>query len=78
MGQQQQTILRVQTNFGGFSNYVVLDTYSAIPIKVQKSYAELQDVTKKNTDYTINFQIPGSKTNNAFFNNFFDVDTQSF
>ena len=78
MGQQQQTILRVQTNAGGINIFQVLDTYSGIPIKINKSYAELQDITKKNTDYSINFQIPGSKTNNAFFNNFFDVDVQSF
>ena len=78
MAQQQQTVLRVQTNSGDVKVYQVLDLYNSVPIKVMKSYAELTDISKKNTDYTTNIQLPGSKTNNAFFNQFFDVDAQSF
>ena len=75
---QQQTVLRVQTNDNSLlPNYEILDLYSDIPIKLNKSYAELQDIAKKNTEYSIGLTIPGSKTNNRFFENFFNVDTQS-
>jgi hypothetical protein len=82
MSQQQQTVLRVQfdnvsNSTTGITEYIVLDTYSSIPIKINRSYAELQDIGKKNSDYSIGIQIPGSKKNNRFFENFFNVDTQS-
>ena len=55
-----------------------LDLSSDIPIKVTKNYADLQDISKKNSDTALNVKLPGSKRNNSFFENFFDVDTQSF
>lgn len=75
---QQQTVLRVQTNNQSvLPEYEFLDLYNDIPIKLNKSFAELQDIAKKNTDYTIGLTVPGSKKNNRFFENFFNVDTQS-
>ena len=75
---QQQTVLRVQTNDNSLlPNYVILDLYTDIPIKLNKSFAEIQDIAKKNTEYSIGLTLPGSKTNNAFFENFFNVDTNS-
>ena len=75
---QQQTVLRVQTNNQSIlPEYEFLDLYNDIPIKLNKSFAELQDIAKKNTDYTIGLTVPGSKKNNRFFENFFNVDTQS-
>ena len=82
MSQQQQTILRVKfdnttTTYTGITQYEILDTYSTIPIKINRSYAELQDIGKKNSDYSIGIQLPGSKKNNRFFESFFNVDVQS-
>ena len=57
--------------------YDFLDLYGDIPIKINKSFAELQDISKRNSDYSIGLQLPGSKKNNRFFENFFDVDTTS-
>ena len=76
---QQQTVLRVQSNIPGslLPVYEFLDLYTDIPIKLNKSFAEIQDIGKKNTDYTIGLTIPGSKKNNRFFENFFNVDAQS-
>jgi hypothetical protein len=76
---QQQTVLRVQTNIPNvlLPVYEFLDLYTDIPIKLNKSFAELQDIAKKNTDYTIGLTIPGSKKNNRFFENFFNVDASS-
>lgn len=78
MSQQQQTVLRVQYNsLSGSTEYEVLDLYSSVPIKIINSFAELQDIGKKNSDLSIGIQLPGSKRNNRFFENFFNVDTQS-
>jgi len=82
MSQQQQTILRVKfdnvtTTYTGITQYEILDIYSTIPIKINRSYAELQDIGKKNSDYSIGIQLPGSKKNNRFFESFFNVDVQS-
>ena len=55
-----------------------LDLYSSVPIKINRSYAELQDISSKNSDFSLNVQIPGSKKNNAFFESFYDVDVQSY
>jgi len=77
----QQTVLRVYSNLlddqGVLSPYEFLDLYSSIPIKISKSVAELQDISKKNSDYSIGLQLPGSKNNNRFFESFFNVDSQS-
>jgi len=78
---QQQTVLRVQldnvnTN-SGITQYDFLDIYSSIPIAVTKSFAELGDIGKRNSDYSLGVMLPGSKKNNAFFENFFNVDAQS-
>jgi hypothetical protein len=72
MAQQQQSVLRVYNN--STSGYTYLETYSSVPIKVVRSYAELQDIGKRNSDLIISVQVPGSKKNNAFFESFFDVD----
>ena len=78
---QQQTILRVQTSIphltiSGETQYVNLDLYNDIPIKINKSFAELQDISKKNTDFSVNLSLPGSKKNNRFFESFFNVDVE--
>jgi hypothetical protein len=77
MAQQQQTVLRVQFNSASGLTYHNLDLNSSIPIKVTRSFAELQDISTKNSDTALNLKLPGSKANNRFFENFFDVDSQS-
>jgi len=82
MSTQQQTVLRVQfdntsTTITGVTEYEFLDLYGDVPIKINKSFAELQDISKRNSDYSIGLTLPGSKKNNRFFENFFNVDTQS-
>lgn len=57
--------------------YDYLDLYADIPIKINKSFSEIQDISKRNSDYTVGLSLPGSKKNNAFFENFFNVDTSS-
>ena len=79
---QQQTVLRVQTSIphltiSGATQYTTLDLYSDIPIKINKSFAELQDIAKRNSDLSIGLSLPGSKKNNRFFESFFNVDATS-
>jgi hypothetical protein len=81
MAQQQQTVLRVQTNNAysttGITQYEFLDLYGDVPIKINKSYAELQDIGKRNSDYSIGLTLPGSKKNNTFFESYFNVDVDT-
>jgi hypothetical protein len=56
---------------------LVLDLYGDIPIKINRSFAELQDIAKKNSDYSIGLTLPGSKRNNQFFESFFNVDVDT-
>jgi hypothetical protein len=79
---QQSTVLRVQTNLphltiSGETQYTFLDLYSSIPIKINYSFAELQDIGAKNSNYSVGLSLPGSKRNNRFFEDFFNVDAQS-
>lgn len=57
--------------------YEVLDLYGDVPIKINKSFAELQDISKRNSDFSIGLTLPGSKKNNSFFENFFNVDVNT-
>ena len=54
--------------------YDNLDLYSSVPIKINKSFAELQDIGKKNSDFSVNLTLPGTKKNNRFFETFYNVD----
>ena len=77
----QQTVLRVQkiNAFAttGITEYEFLDLYSSIPITINKSFAELGDIGKRNSDYSVGVLLPGSKKNNVFFESYFNVDAQS-
>ncbi len=57
--------------------YDTLDLYKNAPIKINKSYAEVQDISKKNSDYSVPINIPGSKKNNRFFETFYNVDSDT-
>jgi hypothetical protein len=65
------------TSFGEVISYDTLDLYTDIPLKLNKSFAELQDIGKRNSDYSVGLSLPGSKKNNAFFESYFNVDTNS-
>ena len=51
-----------------------LDLYKNEPIVLSLSFAELQDITKKNSAFSKSFSLPGSKQNNQVFNFFFDLN----
>jgi hypothetical protein len=54
---------------------IFLDLYQNEPIVLSLSFAELQDITKKNSAFSKSFSLPGSKKNNETFNFFFDLNS---
>ena len=51
-----------------------LDLYQNEPVFVNLSFAELQDITKKNSNFSKAFSLPGTKKNNEIFNFFYDIN----
>jgi len=66
-------MLRIRTTVSGQTFF--LDTYQNEPVLVNLSFAELQDITKKNSAYSKSFSLPGSKINNQVFNYFYDLNS---
>jgi hypothetical protein len=64
--------LQIRTYVNG--NQEFIDLYPDENIDLQVSFAEIQDITKKNSSYTREFKVPGSKNNNYIFNYFFDLN----
>lgn len=55
-------------------NQEFIDLYGNESISMDVSFAEIQDITKKNSAFTKEFKVPGSKNNNYIFNYFFDIN----
>lgn len=51
-----------------------IDLYPDERIEIEISFAEIQDIAKKNSAYTKEFKVPGSKNNNYIFNYFYDIN----
>ena len=66
-------MLRIRTTVSGQTFF--LDTFQDEPVLVNLSFAELQDITKKNSAYSKSFSLPGSKINNQVFNYFYDLNS---
>jgi hypothetical protein len=56
-------------------NQEFIDLYGDERINLETSFAEIQDITKKNSAFTQEFKVPGSNNNNYIFNYFFDINT---
>lgn len=59
------------------TEYDTLDLLADIPLTITKSFAEIQDISKRNSDYSIGIKLPGTKKNNRFFESYFNVDNDS-
>ena len=51
-----------------------LDLYEDEPINMNYSFAEVQDITKKNSGYSQSFKLPGTKNNNQIFNYYYNLN----
>lgn len=52
-----------------------LDLYKDEPVLLSLSFAEVQDITKKNSSFSKAFSVPGSQRNNEIFNFFYDLNS---
>lgn len=64
--------LQIRTYVNGNQEFIEL--YGNEDIDLDVSFAEIQDITKKNSAFTKEFKVPGSKNNNYIFNYFFDIN----
>lgn len=64
--------LQIRTYVEGNQEFIEL--YGNENIDMDVSFAEIQDITKKNSAFTKEFKVPGSKNNNYIFNYFFDIN----
>ena len=65
-------MLQIRTTLNG--QHRLIDLYGDEDIKVSISYAEVEDITRKNSVFTQSFNLPGSKNNNDIFNHFYDFN----
>lgn len=64
--------LQIRTYVNG--NQEFIDLYGNENIDIEISFAEIQDITKKNSAFTKEFKVPGTKNNNNIFNYFYDIN----
>ena len=64
--------LQIRTYVDGNQEFIEL--YGNEDIDMEVSFAEIQDITKKNSAFSKEFKVPGSKNNNYIFNYFFDLN----
>jgi len=65
-------MLQIRTTLNG--KHRLIDFYGDEDIKVSISYAEIEDITVKNSVFTQSFKLPGSKNNNDIFNHYYDFN----
>lgn len=65
--------LQIRTYVNGNQEFIEL--YGNEDIDLEVSFAEIQDITKKNSAFTKEFKVPGTKNNNYIFNYFFDINS---
>jgi hypothetical protein len=56
-------------------NQEFIELYGNEDISIETSFAEIQDITKKNSAFTREFKVPGTNNNNYIFNYFFDINS---
>ena len=52
-----------------------LDIDSNLPIAIQYQVADIRDISKRNAAYSKTLVLPGTKTNNYWFGNLFDINS---
>jgi hypothetical protein len=65
--------LQIRTIIG--TDLVFLDLFQNEPMTMSFSFAEIQDITVKNSAFSQSFNLPGSKTNNEVFDYYYDVSS---
>ena len=68
--------LQIIIEIGGEKRF--LDFFEDEPLLLNFSFAEIQDITQKNSAFSQSFQVPGTKNNNEIFNYYFDISSIPF
>jgi hypothetical protein len=66
--------LQIRCYVEGIQEFI--DLYDDENITAEISFAEIQDITKKNSTFSQEFRVPGSGNNNQIFDYFFDINTE--
>lgn len=66
-------MLQLRTIINNEKRY--LDLYQDEDIFLDYSFAEIQDITSKNSSFTRSFTLPGSKNNNDIFQHYYDLNS---
>lgn len=64
--------LRIRVDIQGVNYF--LDLYQDEPVNLNVSFAEIEDITKKNSAFSQSFRLPGTKNNNTIFNYYYDLN----
>lgn len=65
--------LRIRTTISNIDYF--LDLYQDEPLNMSFSFAEIQDVTQKNSSFSQSFSLPGTKTNNQIFDYYYNLNS---
>jgi len=65
-------MLGIQTIISGTTYFI--DLFDEDDIKLNMSFAEIQDITKRNSTFSQQFQVPGSKNNNNIFQHYYNIN----
>jgi len=66
-------MLGLTITISGTTHY--LDLFETSEFKVNSSFAEIQNITQRNSTYSNSFYVPGSKENNDIFQHFFHLNS---
>ena len=66
-------MLGIQTTISGSTYYI--DLFDDSDIKLNLSFAEIQDITLRNSTFSQAFQVPGSKNNNNIFQHYYNINS---
>ena len=66
-------MLQLRTIINNEIRYV--DLFNDEDIQLDYSFAEIQDITSKNSSFSKSFSIPGSKNNNDIFQHYYDLNS---
>ena len=65
--------LRIRVDIQGVNYF--LDLYQDEPVNLNLSFAEIEDITKKNSAFSQSFTLPGTKNNNTIFNYYYNLNS---
>lgn len=66
-------MLQLTTTLSGTTYFI--DLFDDNDFELNLSFAEIQDITKRNSTYSKSLSIPGSKNNNNLFEHFYNINS---